>query len=132
MRTSRWIIGWRLWVSSLVLWLSISLQGTATAQVPAQYPDPGNDHHDQPLALEAVVSYLPLYPQDIRIGAGLAFHPTKSWYLRADVIQHDIGLTIAHRMALFNTLEFSAGLSAYWDVVAGKVVPGVTLGRILF
>lgn len=89
-------------------------------------------HRDQPFALEALATFAPLSPQDIRLGAGLDFSPAKPTFLRLDVVQHEVGLTLNRRFKLADVLELSAGLGVYYDLQTRKPVPVLTLGHLTF
>lgn len=86
----------------------------------------------QPLALEAVASYFPISPQDLRLGAGLAFRPTDPVYLRVDAVQSAVGLTLNHRFVLASTIELSVGVSCFYEVTTREIRPALTLARVLF
>lgn len=112
-----WTIGWLLCTCALLTWPGITL---------------AQGHSDQPLALEAIVAGLPFDGQDLRIGAGLAFLPTKPLYVRADVVEHCSGLTLNHRFVLLSVVELSAGAGVLYEFTTHRVRPAVTLARILF
>jgi len=98
----------------------------------AQAFDPGTTPSDQPLALEAVASYLPFSGSDVRLGAGVAFQPLNPAYFRIDLVEHCAGLSLNHRFTVLDALQLSAGVSAYYEFTTGRVRPAVTLARILF
>ncbi len=87
---------------------------------------------DQPLALEGIASYFPFTGADLRIGAGVAFFPNKPIYVRADVVEHAAGLSFNHRFTVLNSIELSAGVSAYYEFGTQRIRPAVTVARLLF
>lgn len=118
MRTKRSMTGLMLSACVLSMWCATGCYAVARS--------------DEPLALEAVASYFPISPQDLRLGAGLAFRPNDPIYLRVDAVQSAAGLTLSHRIVLAQTIELSVGLSCYYEMTTHHVRPAVTLARILF
>lgn len=94
-------------------------------------------HRDQPFQLQALAAFAPLAPQDLRLGAGLAFSPARTWFWRADVVQHQAGGTLNRRFTLGDVVELTAGAGVYYDfTVTGsflkRLVPQITVGRVTF
>ena len=89
-------------------------------------------HEDQPLALETLAAGLPFDGSDLRIGAGVAFYPTRQIYPRLDVVEHAAGLTLNHKVTVMNVLELSVGAGVYYEFTTQRVRPVITLARILF
>ena len=89
-----------------------------------------------PIQIDAIATFMPGEP-DLRLGGGLVLKDSETSRWRLDLVNHCSGLTWAHKVRKVfgrdaKPFELTAGLSLFYSFPDHHIIPGVTVGRIVF